>query len=67
MKTILLTIMALSITTGLFAASEATNKERLCKVFKEKVLTYKETMRKDAYAKKTLESYENRRKLFCTK
>jgi len=67
MKTILLTIMALSITTGLFASSTAADKARLCKVFKAKTVLYKETMRNDTYAKKTLKSYEKRSKLFCSK
>lgn len=38
-----------------------------CKVFQDKIKTYKETMRDDAYAKKTLESYKKRAKIYCTK
>jgi len=67
MKTILLMILALTITTNIFASTEIKNEERLCKIFQNKALSYKKTMRDDEYAKKTLESYENRADLFCLK
>ena len=67
MKTIILTIMALFMTTGLFASSEVVNNKRLCKIFTQKTIDYKKTMRSDFYAQKTLESYKNRSKLFCSK
>jgi len=66
MKTILLTILTLTMTTGLFASSQSSKNPRLCKIFKEKANTYKKTMRDDYYAQKTLENYQNKTKLFCT-
>ena len=66
MKTILLTILTLTITTGLFASSQSSKDPRLCKIFKEKADTYKKTMRDDHYAQKTLENYQNKTKLFCS-
>ena len=65
MKTILLTILTLTMTTGLFAGSAFQKDERLCKIFKAKAISYQKTMRDDAYAKKTLQNYENKTKLFC--
>jgi len=67
MKTIILTILTLTITTSIFASTESRNEERLCKVFQNKALSYKKTMRNDAYAKKTLESYETRAASYCSK
>ena len=67
MKTITLMILTLTITTNIFASSTTQKDERLCKVFQEKAITYKKTMRHDTYAKKTLESYETRADLFCSK
>ena len=65
MKTIILMILTLTLTTTIFASTESKNEERLCKVFKNKALSYKKTMRDDAYAKKTLESYETRAASYC--
>jgi hypothetical protein len=67
MKIILLTILTLMISTSIFASTESKNEERLCKIFHEKALSYKKTMRNDAYAKKTLKSYETRAKSYCSK
>ena len=67
MKTILLTILTLTMATGLFASSKTSKDPRLCKIFKEKAETYQKTMRQDAYAQKTLENYQNKTKLFCSK
>ena len=67
MKTILLTILTLMITTSLFANSAFKKDDRLCKIFQDKALEYKKTMRNDSYAQKTLQNYENKKKLFCSK
>jgi len=67
MKTILLTILTLMITTSLFANSAFKKDDRLCKIFQDKALEYKKTMRNDFYAQKTLQNYENKKKLFCSK
>jgi uncharacterized FlgJ-related protein len=67
MRTILLIILTLTISTNIFAATELKNEERMCKIFQNKVISYKKMMRNDIYAKKTLESYENRADLFCLK
>ena len=40
---------------------------RLCKIFKQKVVDYKKTMRHDAYAEATLKSYQKRAEIFCKK
>lgn len=39
--------------------------DRLCKIFKQKIIDYKKTMRKDKYAKATLASYKKRAAMFC--
>ena len=65
MKTILLTILTITMSTSLFAGSAFQKDERLCKVFQEKAISYKKTMRNDAYAQATLQNYENKTKLFC--
>ena len=39
--------------------------ERLCKIFKQKIVDYKKTMRQDKYAQATLESYKKRAAMFC--
>ncbi|MFK5938272.1 MAG: hypothetical protein QM497_07745 [Sulfurimonas sp.] len=67
MKTIILMILTLTLTTNIFAASTTQENNRLCKIFKDKVVTYKKTMRSDAYAQKTLESYKTRADIFCSK
>ncbi|MFK5938515.1 MAG: hypothetical protein QM497_08980 [Sulfurimonas sp.] len=67
MKTIILMILTLTLTTTIFASTESKNEERLCKVFTNKALSYEKTMRDDAYAKKTLESYESRAASYCSK
>ena len=65
MKTILLTLLTITMTTSLFAGNTSSKDERLCKVFHDKAIEYKKTMRDDFYAQKTLENYENKTKLFC--
>ena len=47
--------------------SKRADYERLCKIFKQKVIDYKKTMRDDAYARATLESYQKRAEIFCKK
>jgi len=47
--------------------SKKADYERLCKIFKQKVIDYKKTMRDDAYARATLESYQKRAEIFCKK
>ena len=66
MKAILLTIITIAITTNMFAMEATAENKRLCKVFEEKVTTYKKTMRDDEYAMKTLTSYEKRAELYCS-
>ena len=41
--------------------------DRLCKLFTQKVINYKKTMRDDDYARVTLQSYEQRADMFCKK
>ncbi|MFT7879491.1 MAG: hypothetical protein ABXS91_03765 [Sulfurimonas sp.] len=41
--------------------------ERLCKLFTEKAETYRETMRSDDLAFSTLESYQKRAEIYCSK
>jgi len=62
-------IVSLLLISSVFASSSVTPDEaqRLCKVFSEKVEIYKKQMRDDSYAQKTLESYEERAKIFCKK
>jgi len=67
MKTILLTILTMTFATTIFASSTTQENKRLCKVFQNKVTTYKKTMRSDEYAKKTLASYESRAVHYCSK
>jgi hypothetical protein len=61
------------ISTGLFANNSFTNNntstknERLCKIFQDKALSYEKTMRNDVYATATLESYNKKINLYCTK
>ncbi len=40
--------------------------ERLCKIFKDKIIKYKKNMRDDALAKVTLQSYKQRAYIFCS-
>jgi len=40
---------------------------RLCEVFTTKAELYKKHMRKDAYAKATLDAYNKRARIFCAK
>ena len=65
MKAILL--ITLTLTTNMFALTELKNEERMCKIYQDKVLSYRKTMSNDAHAKKVLESYENRADIFCLK
>ncbi len=39
----------------------------LCKLFTQKAIKYKATMRDDEYAHATLASYEKRAKIYCSK
>lgn len=63
MKLLLLVLITLS--TTILASSKISEDERLCKMFNEKALEYKEKMREDAYAIQTLASYERRAKIYC--
>ncbi len=46
---------------------EKTDNEALCKLFTEKAVAYKKTMRDDEYAQATLQSYYDRAALYCKK
>lgn len=59
-KLILLALMSV-----LAINSSANENTRLCKVFTDKVKTYKETMRNDELAKATLISYKERMHQYC--
>ena len=59
-KLILLALMSV-----LAINSSANENTRLCKVFTDKVKTYKETMRNDELAKATLISYKERMHEYC--
>ncbi|MEY3090240.1 MAG: hypothetical protein RL113_556 [Pseudomonadota bacterium] len=48
------------------AVEEANENARLCKLFTEKVKTYESTMREDALAEATLDSYKIRAARFCS-
>ena len=50
-----------------FKAVELNENARLCKMFTEKVASYKSTMRNDELAAATLESYKKRMSTFCSK
>ena len=67
--TLLLLTNTLFASTVNLASSTTINNEsqRLCQVFNEKASQYKNNMRNDVYAKKTLKSYEKRAKLYCDK
>ncbi len=67
MKAFLLVTILITFTTSMFASTTKVEDERLCKVFQEKVVAYKETMRSDVYAMKTLESYEKKAHAYCSK
>jgi len=73
MRKYLLTMFALMISTGLFANNSFTDNKtdtenkRLCKVFKDKALSYEKTMRDDVYATATLESYNKKITIYCKK
>ena len=41
--------------------------KRLCKIFKEKIETYKKNIRDDELARTTLKSYQKRATIFCSK
>ena len=45
--------------------NETLENERMCKLCQAKVKAYKESMRDDEYAKKTLETYKMRLKKYC--
>ena len=69
-KSMVLSVLSLMFTSGVFASSttsSSSEKQRLCGVFQEKIAVYEQNMRTDAYAQKTLKSYENRAKLYCSK
>ena len=67
MKTFLLVTIVITFTTSILASTTKLEDERLCKVFQEKAVAYKETMRSDVYAMKTLASYEKRAQSYCSK
>jgi len=62
----MLIVMLFSINT-VFALSIQDNDKKICKVYTEKVDKYKKNMRKDIYAKKTLEHYIDIRDKACRK
>ena len=74
MKLLFFTLLtASSLFGGFFAESndttqkEASENERLCKLFTQKAETYKKSMRDDELAKATLASYEKRAALYCNR
>jgi len=75
MKAILTIIVLISsINAGFFNENEIEKNKvekaensRLCQIFTTKAKEYKSTMREDELAKKTLESYEKRANIYCTK
>lgn len=73
MKTVM-TMMILLVGAALWAnpASAYLNTEteqksdaKMCKMFEKKIEDYKSHMRHDAYAKATLQSYQERAKAYC--
>ena len=70
-KIILLALMSTFAISGFINEAEIKAKEtakennRLCKIFTNKVDTYKATMRNDGLAEATLVSYEKRMDLYC--
>jgi len=68
---LLLTIITSFAMSGFFpetdtqAEQEAAENTRFCKVFTQKVESYKEDLREDTLAQATLKSYEERRDRFC--
>jgi len=72
-KSIILLILSMILSVSSFAMpyknTSASHNEngRLCKLFKQKALKYEKTMRSDSYARQTLESYQKRAKIFCSK
>ena len=72
-KSIILLILSMILSVSSFAttsfSSSTSHSEysRLCKIFKHKALKYEKTMRSDSYARQTLESYQKRAKIFCSK
>ena len=77
-KIFLLTALAVSVYAAQFTLDNPANKseekvlqeqerERLCKLFTQKALDYKATMRDDRYAKLTLKSYQSRADIYCMK
>ena len=72
MKTLLLVLTTIFFTINLSASTNISgvlNNDKLCKLFTEKVKDYKVKTehRKDIYAIKTLESYEKRANIYCSK
>jgi hypothetical protein len=66
MKTIILIIISIIYTSSLFGEIHVPKKDaKLCKIFQEKAMKYKKTMRNDEYAVKTLQSYKKRAKIYC--
>jgi len=70
MKKLLLLLSVVGVMSANVVVNSATKTKGdspLCKLFQEKAIAYKKTMRHDDYAKVTLASYEKRAKLFCSK
>ena len=74
MKILFFTLLFASFSFGGFfqesnasSTKEQIENDRLCKLFTEKVETYKKNMRSDELAIKTLASYEKRASLYCNK
>ena len=74
MKYLMMNVLLISLlSAGFFKdeqggeTAEMMENARLCKLFTQKVETYKKNMRDDMLAKTTLASYEHRASLFCAK
>ncbi|MFK5938514.1 MAG: hypothetical protein QM497_08975 [Sulfurimonas sp.] len=66
MKVFILVLISIFYTTTIYAEKHVPKKdEKLCKIFKDKAVKYKKTMRNDEYAMKTLMSYQKRIKIYC--
>ncbi|MDA3946011.1 MAG: hypothetical protein PF439_04970 [Helicobacteraceae bacterium] len=61
--------LSLSANTSIFEHKvqkpETTYNKELCKLFTEKATTYEVSMRDDAYAQATLQSYKDRALIYC--
>ena len=65
--TLLLTFIFTANASTMMLDNSQSEDARMCQVFEKKVNDYMTDMRDDKYAKATLESYQNRAKLYCSK